>query len=74
MSFIIDLIRLFTTPFVYTKLLTFRIAWSDVPQHGCHACQGYLFSKPVPLIEFELLLQNNTAMSFKDYMIFSGQF
>ncbi|MCX7100925.1 MAG: hypothetical protein NTX38_05400 [Methylobacter sp.] len=67
MSLIIDLIRLFTTPFVYIKLLTFRIAWSDVSQHGCHACQGYLLSKPVPLEEFELLLQNNTALSYKDF-------
>jgi diguanylate cyclase (GGDEF)-like protein/PAS domain S-box-containing protein len=25
-------------------------------QHGCHACQGYLFSKPVPIEEFEQLL------------------
>jgi EAL domain-containing protein (putative c-di-GMP-specific phosphodiesterase class I) len=24
-------------------------------QHGCPACQGYLFSKPVPIHEFELL-------------------
>jgi diguanylate cyclase (GGDEF)-like protein/PAS domain S-box-containing protein len=25
-------------------------------QHGCLSCQGYLFSKPVPIEEFELLL------------------
>jgi diguanylate cyclase (GGDEF)-like protein/PAS domain S-box-containing protein len=25
-------------------------------QHGCLACQGYLFSKPVPIEQFELLL------------------
>lgn len=25
-------------------------------QHGCMAYQGYLFSKPVPLEEFEALL------------------
>ncbi|MFZ2171063.1 MAG: EAL domain-containing protein [Methylococcaceae bacterium] len=25
-------------------------------QHGCPACQGYLFSKPVPIEEFEQLL------------------
>ena len=25
-------------------------------KHGCPACQGYLFSKPVPLEEFEVLL------------------
>ncbi len=26
-------------------------------EHGCHAFQGYLFSKPVPLEAFELLLE-----------------
>ena len=26
-------------------------------QHGCPVCQGYLFSKPVPLMEFEQLLK-----------------
>jgi diguanylate cyclase (GGDEF)-like protein/PAS domain S-box-containing protein len=26
-------------------------------QHGCPVCQGYLFSKPVPLAEFEQLLK-----------------
>ncbi len=33
-------------------------------QHGCMAYQGYLFSKPVPLVEFEALLDGdhgNTA-------------
>ena len=25
-------------------------------QHGCTLCQGYLFSRPVPLVEFERLL------------------
>jgi diguanylate cyclase (GGDEF)-like protein/PAS domain S-box-containing protein len=25
-------------------------------QHGCHAFQGYLFSRPLPLLEFEALL------------------
>jgi len=25
--------------------------------HGCHAFQGYLFGKPVPLDEFERLLK-----------------
>ncbi len=25
-------------------------------EHGCHAFQGYLFSKPVPLMEFEKLI------------------
>jgi len=28
--------------------------------HGCPTCQGYLFSKPVPLTEFEALLQGLT--------------
>lgn len=33
MSFIIALIRLLTTPIIlYTKLLTFQIAWSDIPR------------------------------------------
>jgi EAL domain-containing protein (putative c-di-GMP-specific phosphodiesterase class I) len=25
--------------------------------HGCHAFQGYLFSKPVPIDQFEKLLR-----------------
>jgi EAL domain-containing protein (putative c-di-GMP-specific phosphodiesterase class I) len=25
-------------------------------QHGCLLCQGYLFSKPVPVAEFENLI------------------
>ena len=25
--------------------------------HGCYVCQGYLFSKPVPLSDFEQLLK-----------------
>jgi sensor c-di-GMP phosphodiesterase-like protein len=29
---------------------------SFLVQHGCVLCQGYLFSKPVPLDEFERLL------------------
>lgn len=28
-------------------------------QHGCHACQGYLFSRPVPLDAFELLVKRD---------------
>ncbi|TSA49561.1 MAG: EAL domain-containing protein, partial [Nitrosomonadales bacterium] len=28
-------------------------------QHGCSLCQGYLFSKPVPLKEFEQLMNRN---------------
>ena len=31
-------------------------------QHGCFACQGYLFGKPVPLEEFEMLLMGNNAV------------
>jgi EAL domain-containing protein (putative c-di-GMP-specific phosphodiesterase class I) len=27
--------------------------------NGCHLFQGYLFSKPVPVIEFERLLANS---------------
>ena len=26
-------------------------------QHGCRACQGYLFSKPVPIADFEQLIK-----------------
>jgi len=26
-------------------------------QHGCHAFQGYLFSKPVPLDQFEAVVR-----------------
>jgi EAL domain-containing protein (putative c-di-GMP-specific phosphodiesterase class I) len=25
-------------------------------EHGCPSCQGYLFSKPVPIEQFEALL------------------
>ena len=28
-------------------------------QRGCHAFQGYLFSKPVPIEQFEALLASN---------------
>jgi len=28
-------------------------------KHGCHAFQGYLFGKPVPLKEVEALLQKD---------------
>jgi EAL domain-containing protein (putative c-di-GMP-specific phosphodiesterase class I) len=27
--------------------------------HGCHAFQGVLFSKPVPIEEFEMLLKQD---------------
>ena len=27
-------------------------------RHGCHAYQGYLFSRPLPLLEFEALVQS----------------
>ena len=27
--------------------------------HGCHACQGYLFSRPLPLDEFEVFATQN---------------
>ncbi len=30
-------------------------------RHGCPACQGYLFGKPLPIDQFELLLAENTA-------------
>ncbi len=30
-------------------------------KHGCHAFQGYLFSKPVPLKEFEALLKQGCS-------------
>ena len=29
-------------------------------QNGCMAYQGYLFSKPVPIEDFELLLANSS--------------
>lgn len=32
-------------------------------QYGCHAYQGYLFGRPVPLAEFERLLQSNRFCS-----------
>jgi PAS domain S-box-containing protein len=32
-------------------------------QHGCPTCQGYLFSKPVPLDQFEALLKKNKITS-----------
>jgi sensor c-di-GMP phosphodiesterase-like protein len=28
-------------------------------QHGCLVCQGYLFSKPLPLAEFDQLLKRS---------------
>jgi diguanylate cyclase (GGDEF)-like protein/PAS domain S-box-containing protein len=31
-------------------------------QQGCGLCQGYLFSKPVPLADFEALLQGNLKL------------
>ena len=27
--------------------------WRFLAEHGCIACQGYLFSRPLPLAEFE---------------------
>ncbi len=30
---------------------------SFLERHGCHSFQGYLFSKPVPLSEFEQLIK-----------------
>ncbi|OGT27463.1 MAG: hypothetical protein A3K00_02125 [Gallionellales bacterium RIFOXYD2_FULL_52_7] len=29
--------------------------------HGCHTFQGYLFSKPIPLEQFEILLATNNT-------------
>lgn len=31
-------------------------------QHGCPICQGYLFSKPVPLEDFEILLKQRRLL------------
>ena len=31
--------------------------------HGCHAFQGYLFSKPMPIIQFEDMLRGNHRSS-----------
>ena len=33
-------------------------------QHGCHAYQGYLFSRPLPAKEFEAFLDSNLASVF----------
>jgi len=31
--------------------------------HGCATYQGYLFSRPVPLAEFEALLERQAALN-----------
>jgi EAL domain-containing protein (putative c-di-GMP-specific phosphodiesterase class I) len=31
--------------------------WEFLDRHGCHAFQGYLFGKPVPLDQFERVLR-----------------
>ena len=31
--------------------------WQFLAEHGCIACQGYLFSRPLPLAEFEAFAQ-----------------
>ncbi|MDP3816405.1 EAL domain-containing protein, partial [Pseudomonas sp.] len=33
-------------------------------EQGCHLYQGYLFSKPVPMDEFRVLLQDNRLQAF----------
>ncbi|HLA33155.1 MAG TPA: PAS domain S-box protein [Pseudomonas sp.] len=33
-------------------------------EQGCHLYQGYLFSKPVPMDEFRILLQDNRLQAF----------
>jgi len=34
--------------------------------HGCHAYQGYLFSRPLPVADFEILLAGGKAMTSGD--------
>jgi diguanylate cyclase (GGDEF)-like protein/PAS domain S-box-containing protein len=34
---------------------------------GCHTYQGYLFSKPIPLVEFEKLLSERAIHEFSQY-------
>jgi EAL domain-containing protein (putative c-di-GMP-specific phosphodiesterase class I) len=31
--------------------------------HGCHAYQGYLFSRPVPIEELTMFLQRETTVN-----------
>jgi sensor c-di-GMP phosphodiesterase-like protein len=33
---------------------------SFLEEHGCLLCQGYLFSEPVPLAEFEMLINKGS--------------
>jgi len=35
--------------------------WDFLDRHGCHAFQGYLFGKPLPLEQFTELLRQNSA-------------
>ena len=35
---------------------------SFLARHGCHACQGYLFSRPLPIDQLELFLQTNSSV------------
>ena len=32
---------------------------------GCHSYQGYLFSRPVPVEEFEKLLERQESMAYQ---------
>ena len=32
-------------------------------KHGCNTYQGYLFSRPVPLADFERLLERQTSLN-----------
>jgi EAL domain-containing protein (putative c-di-GMP-specific phosphodiesterase class I) len=36
---------------------------SFLDKQGCHAFQGYLFSKPIPLDQFEAVLKGKTKSS-----------
>jgi EAL domain-containing protein (putative c-di-GMP-specific phosphodiesterase class I) len=35
---------------------------SFLARHGCHACQGYLFSRPLPIDQLELFMQANPSV------------
>lgn len=36
-------------------------------RQGCHLCQGFLFSRPIPLLEFEEYVRRNSAEFFPNF-------